>query len=155
MKRFGELLDLGDAGDGPSGFGHLHKVVRCSRYRPQLPPGKLALLPILKESLGEPAVKRLLRRLTREVDAVSQKTGRHAKRLGQFFNGVEVGDSDSSFQVSTGVMCHAARQRKRRATEVRALARAGKSLGESEMQGVLSTTNHRTRYHAASQTSIC
>ena len=34
MKRFGELLDLGDAGDGASGFGHLHKVVRSSRDRP-------------------------------------------------------------------------------------------------------------------------
>ena len=78
-------------------------------------------------------MKRLLCRLKREVDAVGQKTGRHTKRLGQSFDGVEVGDSDSSFQVSTGVVCHTARQRECRATEVRAFARAGKSLGESEM----------------------
>ena len=31
MQCFGELLDLGDAGDGASGFGHLDKVVRSSR----------------------------------------------------------------------------------------------------------------------------
>ena len=154
MQCFGELLDLGDAGDGASGFGHLHKVVRRGRQCAQLATGKLALLPILREALGEPCVKRMQRRLTREDDAVGQQTGRNMERLGQLLNGVEVGDSGTGLQVSTGIVCHAARQRESRSSEIRALTRVGKSLGEAEMQGVLSTTNHRTRYHAASQTSI-
>ena len=90
-------------------------------------------------------MKRLLCRLTREVDAVGQKTGRHAKRLGQLFDGVEVGDSLAAFELGRGISRHGNGLGQRGTTEVGGFAQPRETERKTKVKGILATTDHGPR----------
>jgi len=90
-------------------------------------------------------VKRMLCRLTREVDAVGQKTGRHAKRLGQLFDGVEVGDSLAAFELGRGISRHGNGLGQRGTTEVGGFAQPSETESKTKVKGILATTDHAPR----------
>lgn len=90
-------------------------------------------------------MKRMQRRLTREVDSVGQKTGRHAKRLGQLFDGVEVGDSLAAFKLGRGIARHGNGHGQRGTTEVGGFAQPGEAERKTEVKGILATTDHMPR----------
>ena len=90
-------------------------------------------------------MKRLLRRLAREVDAISQKTGRHAKRQGQFFDGVEVWDSPAAFELGRGIARHGNGLGQRGTTEVGGFAQPSETESKTKVKGILATTDHGPR----------